>query len=240
MDGRETLRGGGWGLGAGGWNGQRAFDSHGGSPASPQPQIPSPQNGGGSGLVAWPVFKTATEAPSAAPVGSIPTRSRHFALALLAALLVIGAADASAQTPPPPAARPARTTLADTNQLRIKGVKPLPAFFMSLAVPGWGQARLDRKLTAGLFVMFEGISVGMSMKTVRELKYLERTGADTALITSKRRQKQDWFFLWGFNHLFSGLESFVASELHTFPTDVRFQVIPQGVAFEGRIPIRIR
>ena len=35
------------------------------------------RDGSGSGLVVWPVFKTATEAPSAAPVGSIPTRSRH-------------------------------------------------------------------------------------------------------------------------------------------------------------------
>ncbi len=33
--------------------------------------------GGGSGLVARPVFKTAMETPSVAPVGSIPTRSRH-------------------------------------------------------------------------------------------------------------------------------------------------------------------
>ena len=37
--------------------------------------------GSGSGLVARPVFKTATEAPSAAPVGPIPTRSRHQPLA---------------------------------------------------------------------------------------------------------------------------------------------------------------
>jgi len=36
-------------------------------------------HGGGSGLVARPVFKTATETPQAAPVGSIPTRSRHRA-----------------------------------------------------------------------------------------------------------------------------------------------------------------
>jgi hypothetical protein len=116
----------------------------------------------------------------------------------------------------------------------------MPAFFMSLLVPGWGQARLDRKLTAGLFVMFEGISVGMTMKTIRELHYLERTSADTSLLRSKRTQRQDWLFLWGFNHLFSGLESFVASELHTFPTDVHLRAIPQGVAVEARVPIRIR
>ena len=36
-----------------------------------------PPLGGGSGLVVRPVFKTAMEAPTAAPVGSIPTRSRH-------------------------------------------------------------------------------------------------------------------------------------------------------------------
>jgi len=37
-------------------------------------------SGGGSGLVVRPVFKTAMEAPQAAPVGSIPTRSRHLSL----------------------------------------------------------------------------------------------------------------------------------------------------------------
>ena len=36
--------------------------------------------GSGSGLVVWPVFKTAMELPLAAPVGSIPTRSRHSLL----------------------------------------------------------------------------------------------------------------------------------------------------------------
>jgi hypothetical protein len=126
------------------------------------------------------------------------------------------------------------------DSLRIRGIKPLSAFFMSLAVPGWAQARLDRKLTAGLFVMFEGLSIGMTMKTIRELKYLQRVDADSARQADKRRQRQDWLFLLGFNHLFSGLEAFVSSELHAFPTDVQFRVIPHGVAFEARIPFQIR
>jgi hypothetical protein len=175
-------------------------------------------------------------------VGSIPTRSRQLAswlaLAGLAlAVLAVPLERGLAQEPPPPP--PVRAAPADTNQLKITGVRPMSAFFRSLLVPGWGQARLDRKLTAGLFVMFEGISVGMTMKTLRELHYLERTAADTALLRSKRTQRQDWLFLWGFNHLFSGLEAFVASELHSFPTDVHLRAIPQGVAVEARVPFRI-
>src|SRR5262249_52273645 len=145
--------------------------------------------GGGSGLVAWPVFKTATEKPPAAPVGSIPTRSRQLAFYFVLFLFAILARSASAQEPPP-ASQPKKLTV-DSVPLRITPIKPMKAFVMSLLVPGWGQARLDRKLTAGLFIMFEGVSAGMTMKTIRELHYLERTAADTALLRSKRTQRQD-------------------------------------------------
>ena len=46
--------------------------------------------------------------------------------------------------------------------------------------------------------------------------------------------------LLGFNHLFAGLEAYVATELHQFPADVRFRVIPGGFAAETAIPFRIR
>jgi hypothetical protein len=156
--------------------------------------------------------------------------------------LVITAA-ATAQKPPPPpdsTARPVPVVTAPDTTLRIRGVKPLPAFLMSLAIPGLGQARLDRKLTAGLFVMFEGLSAGMTMKTIRELHYLQRAEADSVRLADKRRQRQDWIFLWSFNHLFSGLEAFVSSELHAFPADVHFRAVPQGFAVEARIPFQIR
>lgn len=200
--------------------------------------------GGGSGLVAWPVFKTATETPSAAPVGSIPTRSRHWSLAISLTLFLGGAAAAQppdsvvARALPPPVA-PLPTPI-DSSPLRAP-VKPIKAFFMSLAVPGWGQARLDRKLTGALFITVEGLSVGMTMKTIRELKYLSRVEADTGRISSKRRQRQDWLVLLGFNHLFAGLEAFVATELHQFPADVRFRALPGGrFGAVGSIPFRIR
>jgi hypothetical protein len=183
--------------------------------------------------VAWPVFKTATEKPSAAPVGSIPTRSRHSA-AIAACLTLFGSAlAAQATVPRPPVDTIPVSPLAPP-------VSSTGAFLRSLLVPGWGQARLDRKLTGALFVTVEGLSLGMTMKTIRELNYLTRVGADSARIASKRSQRQDWLILLGFNHLFAGLEAFVATELHQFPGDVRFRVIPGGLSTEGAIPFRIR
>ena len=194
--------------------------------------------GGGSGLVAWPVFKTATETPRAAPVGSIPTRSRHFAhLVLVACGLAVSAPAVGQSVPVPPPPAP----IADTLNPLARPVKPFTAFLMSIAVPGWGQARLDRKLTGAIFGTIEGISIGMTMKTIRELKYLVRVEADSARIESKKRQRQDWLILLAFNHLFAGLESFVATELHEFPADVRFRALPGGrFGAEIAIPFRVR
>jgi len=185
--------------------------------------------------VAWPVFKTATETLLAALVGSIPTRPRHRTLWCLLVLgLVIGGPLAAQDS------TTVRPLAADSASPLVGPVKPIAAFFMSLAVPGWGQARLDRKLTGAIFVTLEGLSIGMTVKTIRELKYLSRIGADSARVESKRAQRQDWLIFLGFNHLFAGLESFVATELHQFPADVRFRVLPGGFGTEVAIPFRIR
>lgn len=198
--------------------------------------------GGGSGLVARPVFKTAMESPPGAPVGSIPTRSRHRGAlgAAVVALLTFAPVGALAGQTPAPAPAPAPV---DSLNPLARPVKPIKAFFMSLAVPGWGQARMDRKLTGAIFISLEGLSLGMTMKTIRELKYLTRVDADSARIDGKRSQRQDWLIFLGFNHLFSGLESFVSSQLHEFPTDIRFRVAPVpggGFAAQASIPFRIR
>jgi hypothetical protein len=149
----------------------------------------------------------------------------------------MAAPEAIAQARPAPAPPPP-----DTANPLAKPIKPLPAFFMSLAVPGWGQARLDRKLTGAIFITVEGLSLAMTMKTIRELKYLDRVAADSARIDSKRSQRQDWLILLGFNHLFAGLEAFVATQLHEFPSDVRFRVAPiaGGLAAEIAVPVRFR
>jgi hypothetical protein len=154
---------------------------------------------------------------------------------VLAVVLLAATSTAAAQPPPTPAPVP------DTLPLTARPVRPMAAFFMSLAVPGWAQARLDRKLTAGLFIMWEGISLGMTMKTVRELSFLSRIGADSARLANKRQQRQDWLILLAFNHLFSGLEAFVSSQLHDFPADVRFRALPERrVGAVVEVPIRFR
>jgi hypothetical protein len=197
------------------------------------------RDGGGTGLVVRPVFKTATEAPPAAPVGSIPTRSRHLRLRLLyllIALLVIClfVPDVQAQATP----QPRRPTVPRTDTLQVQYISPLGAFWRSFLLPGWGQARLNRKLTGGLFVAWEGVTLGMSLKTLRELRYLRRT--NSARGDRKRQEHEDWLVLLAFNHLFAGLEAYVSAHLSDFPGDLRMEAVPGGAGVGISIPIRVR
>jgi hypothetical protein len=199
------------------------------------------EHGGGSDLVVWPVFKTAMEAPSAAPVGSIPTRSRHpsstsvrFLLRVilfLASFVPIVAAQDSAAV-----RRDTRPVQADSLSRRY--ISPMNALWRSLLIPGWGQARLNRKLSGGIFVGWEGVTLGMSLKTRSELRYLRRV--ESVRADDKRQEHEDWIVLLAFNHLFAGLEAFVSAHLADFPGDLRFQAVPGGVGASVSLPIRLR
>jgi hypothetical protein len=191
--------------------------------------------------VVWPVFKTAMEAPSAAPVGSIPTRSRHpcspsilflFTLSLLLApfLPALEAQDSA------DVRRRAVTVQPDTLSRRY--ISPMNALWRSLLIPGWGQARLNRKLAGGIFVGWEGVTLGMTLKTGSELRYLRRVGSVRA--DDKRQEHEDWIVLLAFNHLFAGLEAYVSAHLSDFPGDLRFQAVPGGVGGSVSLPIRLR
>lgn len=139
-------------------------------------------------------------------------------LRVLVVLLFTGVVPVAAQTPVPPV-----TTIPAPEATRAS---PLNYFARSLLVPGWGQASLDRKLTGGIFVAFEGIALAMALKAHTELAHLERTGSERA--EDKRQERQDWLVLVGFNHLFSGLEAFVSANLFDFPGDLRATVLPGG------------
>ncbi|MEO5799955.1 MAG: hypothetical protein ABIS00_11005 [Gemmatimonadales bacterium] len=141
-------------------------------------------------------------------------------LLLLASGAPLAAQDTTAATP---AARRAPVAVADSAPMRHK---PLNYFFRSLAIPGWGQASLDRKLTGGIFMAFEGIALGMALKANYELRYLQRT--NSLRVEGKRAEKQDWFFLVGVNHLFAALEAFVSANLYDFPGDLRMRPLPGG------------
>ena len=115
--------------------------------------------------------------------------------------------------------------------------RPFSYFFRSLAVPGWGQASLDRKLTGGIFVAFEGIALGMTLKANTELGYLQEIHSD--LVTAKRAERQDWIVLMVMNHLFSALEAYVSANLFDFPADLGVRSLPAGrTGFGITIPVR--
>jgi hypothetical protein len=141
----------------------------------------------------------------------------------------------AAQTPAP---------LSDTTShqpLPTSQLRPLPAFFHSLAIPGWAQAKLDRKLTATLFIAWEGVTIGMALKANGELNHLKQFQPDSSdRVIDKKKERQDWLILLAFNHLFSGLEAFVGSQLQDFPADVKFRASPYGAGIMGVVPFRIR
>jgi hypothetical protein len=107
-----------------------------------------------------------------------------------------------------------------------------------MLLPGWGQARLNRKLAAGIFVGWEAVTLGMTLKTRSELDYLRRIGSGRG--DEKRQEHEDWLVLLAFNHLFSGLEAYVSAHLADFPGDLRFQAVPGGVGASVSLPVRLR
>ncbi len=120
----------------------------------------------------------------------------------------------------------------------IRPISPINAFWRSFLVPGWGQARLNRKLTGGIFIAWEGVTLGMSLKTRHELAYLRRIRAARA--DNKRREHEDWLVLLAFNHLFAGLEAYVGAHLSDFPGDLRIRAVPGGVGASLSVPLRLQ
>lgn len=108
----------------------------------------------------------------------------------------------------------------------LKRPSPLGYFARSLLIPGWGQAALDRKLSGGLFVAFEGVAIGMALKANHEMRYLERTGSGR--LESKRAERGDWLFLIAVNHLFAGMEAYVSANLYDFPGELQARALPGG------------
>ena len=133
----------------------------------------------------------------------------------------------------------ADTTRATADSARLRS-KPAAALWRSLLIPGWGQVRLGRKLTAGVFVLAEGLTLGMALKANSELRYLRRTGADTATVNAKSRTREDWLVLVAVNHLLAGLEAYISANLSDFPAELRLRREPGGLGASVSVPVRIR
>ena len=135
-------------------------------------------------------------------------------------------------------ARPSAPAALTDSAVGVARPGPMGSFWRSFLLPGWGQARLNRKLTGGIFLGWEGVTLGMSLKTRHELAYLRRTKSGRA--EDKRREHEDWLVLLAFNHLFAGLEAYVSAHLADFPGDLRIQAVPGGVGGAMSIPFRVK
>lgn len=114
-------------------------------------------------------------------------------------------------------------------------ISPLGGLWRSFLVPGWGQAKLDRKTTGAIFVAWEGVTLAMTLKTQHELEYLRRTGSGR--VSAKKQQREDWLILLAFNHLFAGLEAFVSAHLWDFPGDLKFRATSDQFGAQLQIPL---
>jgi hypothetical protein len=157
---------------------------------------------------------------------------------LLVAGRLVAGNGLAAQTPAPSPQLP--DTTAHPSPLTAHPLRPLPAFFHSLLLPGWAQSKLDRKLTAALFVTWEGVTLGMALKAGREVGFLQRIYSDSSeRVIDKKKERQDWLILLAFNHLFSGLEAFVGSQLQDFPADVKLRATPGGIGLRAAVAFRV-
>lgn len=172
---------------------------------------------------------------------------RRRVSALVIALLSLEGPAAAAQDPLPPVAvdTGASIPVADTirtlpDTLYPKApASPMGALWRSILIPGWGQAKSNRKLTGALFVVWEGVTLGMSIKTNHELNYLRRTGSSS--VSAKEKERQDWLVLLAFNHLFSAIEAYVSAHLWDFPDDLELRATPMpggGTGAAIRVPFR--
>ena len=143
---------------------------------------------------------------------------------------------AAPDTVTPAIAAPAPAAVA-SDTLPPGQIGPMGAFWRSFLLPGWGQAALGRRTAAGVFVAVEGAALAMSVKTMREVSYLRRTGS--ARLESKEQEREDWLVLLAFNHLLAGLEAYVSAQLWDFPGDLSVRRIPGGAAAEVNLPVRL-
>jgi hypothetical protein len=162
-------------------------------------------------------------------------RALTLAVLLLAAGAVprLVAQDSTAVSPVEPDVGPE-----PRDSATFRPISPVGALWRSFLLPGWGQARLNRKLTGGIFIAWEGVTLGMTLKTRHELDYLRSTGSERA--DSKRQEHEDWLVLLAFNHVFAALEAYVGAHLADFPGDLKIRAMPGGVGASLTVPVLVR
>lgn len=206
-----------------------------------------------------PVGSIPTRSRQPAPAGwspsiqGAPSRSPRT-VHLAALLLSLAAAPLAAQGP--------RTESDSIPALPKPVLTPGGAFLRSAILPGWGQLAQGERVTAVLFGLFEAVTVSQTVRAYSQVssardslarlprpsqvsaaarsQALTDSVAQDSVVRSATRSREDWLVLLVFNHLLSGLESFIAAHLGDFPSDLRIRVTPRGVGAYGQIPFRLR
>lgn len=163
-------------------------------------------------------------------------------IALLVATLVVAPltlAGQVVQRPPQQQQRPDPSDTIPVPPFRFDPpVSPFGAFARSALLPGWGQAVLGRRGTGAFFVFWEGLTLTMTVKSVRQLHYQESIGVHPDSLDNKRAEIEDWAVLLVFNHLVAGAEAFVSAHLWDFPTDLALRALPGGTLGLGlKLPV---
>jgi len=152
-------------------------------------------------------------------------------------LFALAAAPLAAQNPPtarapvPAAPDTMQRDTAGRRPVRGDSVRPVPpvtpggAFLRSLIIPGWGQSRLGRNVTGGIFLLWEGVCATMVWKTQWQLDYARERGK---FVASHRQEREDWIVLLVFNHLLAGAEAYVSANLYDFPAALKLRALPGG------------
>lgn len=90
-------------------------------------------------------------------------------------------------------------------------VSPLGAFGRSLVLPGWGQVAVDRPGRGAFYFGMEAASLFMVFRTQARLEAAQ-AGGDTALVSARKQQREDWIALSVFWALFSGADAWVSTQ----------------------------
>lgn len=162
--------------------------------------------------------------------------------------------DTVTRTPQRPARAVARATA-----LSLRPVPPLTprrAFVYSVALPGFGQSRLDRGSSGALFASTELAAIVMLRRSLTDLREARRFRTDTLpenfvvgadgtttasgtvvgrytgdLVRTRRLHMEDWIAVIAFNHLFAGADAFVSAQLWDIPVQMSALPTNRGIVF---------
>ncbi len=141
-------------------------------------------------------------------------------------------------------------------------LSPGRSFAYSFLVPGSAQTALGRPRASALFIAFEAVAVTMLRQAQFDLRQARNAGADsvvvswwdpasgqasrvvrpspynTGLVRSRQAHVEDWIAAIVANHLFSGLDAYVAANLWDVPAELSVKSTASGanVGLSVRVP----